>query len=250
MIAIIVVALVASSGWFEPLLPAGPPVLLGITGVVLTTFGLAAAGYLAWRLLGKNYRISGLMAGGASISLSEGSVSYFDKYLDEIVYLFQVSRMKVVVFEDIDRFEDVEIFDTLRSLNTLLNNSEQLGEETITFIFAVRDSVFERIGASNVGQKSEQNQNGDGGVVWNTTFVGSVRPRSIRSAISFQKIPADNQGSWSARIGGCVGAAGDNAAMERFFSTLQKNVFSKRRWSSRDELRTKIVYQTTVALAA
>lgn len=41
---------------------------------------------------------------------------------------------------------------------------------------------------------------------------------------------------------GRVGAAGDNAAMESFFSTLQKNVLNKRRWSSRDELRREIVY--------
>jgi putative transposase len=35
---------------------------------------------------------------------------------------------------------------------------------------------------------------------------------------------------------GRVAAAGDNAAMESFFSLLQKNVFDRRRWRSRDEL--------------
>jgi hypothetical protein len=39
-----------------------------------------------------------------------------------------------------------------------------------------------------------------------------------------------------------VGAAGDNAAMESFFSTLQKNVLNKQHWSSRDQLRREIVY--------
>jgi putative transposase len=40
---------------------------------------------------------------------------------------------------------------------------------------------------------------------------------------------------------GRVGAAGDNAAMESFFSLLQKNVLNRRRWTTRDELRIAIV---------
>lgn len=40
---------------------------------------------------------------------------------------------------------------------------------------------------------------------------------------------------------GRVGAAGDNAAMESFFSLLQKNVLNRRRWSTREELRIAIV---------
>ena len=38
-----------------------------------------------------------------------------------------------------------------------------------------------------------------------------------------------------------VGAAGDNAAMESFFSLLQKNVLNRRRWDTRDQLRIAIV---------
>ena len=33
---------------------------------------------------------------------------------------------------------------------------------------------------------------------------------------------------------GRVGAAGDNAAMESFFSLLQKNVLDRRRWDTRE----------------
>ncbi len=40
---------------------------------------------------------------------------------------------------------------------------------------------------------------------------------------------------------GQVGSAGDNAAMESFFSLLQKNVLNTRRWATRDELRIAIV---------
>ena len=40
---------------------------------------------------------------------------------------------------------------------------------------------------------------------------------------------------------GQVGSAADNAAMESFFSLLQKNVLNRRRWATRDELRIAIV---------
>lgn len=40
---------------------------------------------------------------------------------------------------------------------------------------------------------------------------------------------------------GRVGAAGDNAAAESFFSLLQKNVLNQQRWATRDELRLAII---------
>lgn len=40
---------------------------------------------------------------------------------------------------------------------------------------------------------------------------------------------------------GRVGACGDNAAMESFFSLLQKNVLDRQRWTTREELRIAIV---------
>jgi transposase InsO family protein len=40
---------------------------------------------------------------------------------------------------------------------------------------------------------------------------------------------------------GRVGACADNAAMESFFSLLQKNVLNRRRWQTREELRLAII---------
>ncbi|WP_273653016.1 IS3 family transposase [Cellulomonas fimi] len=40
---------------------------------------------------------------------------------------------------------------------------------------------------------------------------------------------------------GQVASAGDNAAMESFFSLLQNNVLNRRRWTTRDELRLAII---------
>lgn len=41
---------------------------------------------------------------------------------------------------------------------------------------------------------------------------------------------------------GRVGACADNAAMESFFSLLQKNVLNRQRWQTRDQLRLAIVH--------
>ena len=40
---------------------------------------------------------------------------------------------------------------------------------------------------------------------------------------------------------GQVASAGDNAAMESFFSLLQKNVLNRHAWATREELRIAIV---------
>jgi len=40
---------------------------------------------------------------------------------------------------------------------------------------------------------------------------------------------------------GRVGACADNAAMESFFSLLQKNVLNRQRWATREQLRLAIV---------
>jgi len=102
-----------------------------------------------------------LGAGPSTVSLSPKSETYFDEYLDEIVYFFEASQSSVVVIEDIDRFEDVQIFDTLRALNGLLNGSEQIGRR-IVFIYAIRDSVFEQIGSQEDDPEADLEQGSPG----------------------------------------------------------------------------------------
>lgn len=94
-------------------------------------------------------------AGAATVTLDDKSMSYFDQYLDEIVYFFEVSKRDIVLFEDIDRFNDSHIFETLRSLNTLLNSSPQINKP-IRFIYAIKDSIFDRIGLEQEGRELEK----------------------------------------------------------------------------------------------
>ncbi|WP_049897675.1 hypothetical protein [Nesterenkonia massiliensis] len=91
-------------------------------------------------------------AGPAAVTLDEKSVSYFDQYLDEIVYFFETSKRDIVIFEDIDRFNDSHIFETLRSLNALLNASPQI-KKPIRFIYAIKDSIFDRISLEHEQRK-------------------------------------------------------------------------------------------------
>jgi len=80
--------------------------------------------------------------GGASISLTNGTTSFFDQYLDEIVYFFEKTKVEVVILEDIDRFQNTHIFEELSALNELLNSAR--GMRPVRFIYAVRDSIFDR----------------------------------------------------------------------------------------------------------
>lgn len=90
------------------------------------------------------FHIEQLSADKAGFTLSTGTATFFDEYLDEIVYFFEVAdKCDIVIFEDIDRFGDHEIFETLRSLNTILNTAKQLRGRSIRFVYAVKDSIFE-----------------------------------------------------------------------------------------------------------
>lgn len=91
--------------------------------------------------------IEKVTAGPATITLPVRSSSYFDEYLDEIIYFFETNEKRdLVILEDLDRFNDATIFESLRSLNGLLNSARQLDNRNIRFLYAVRDSVFEKLG--------------------------------------------------------------------------------------------------------
>jgi hypothetical protein len=99
------------------------------------------------RVFHNRIRIDKITAGAATISLSAQSATYFDEYLDEIVYFFEEVKRDIVIFEDIDRFDNAHIFETLRSLNTILNGAKQLRGRHIRFIYAIKDSIFDELGA-------------------------------------------------------------------------------------------------------
>ena len=71
-------------------------------------------------------------------------VSYFDRYLDDVVYLFKKSGADVIVFEDIERFNDSRIFEKLKELNIVINRKRKVsGETKLVFFYLVKDNLFE-----------------------------------------------------------------------------------------------------------
>lgn len=136
------------TGWTESLaklVPLPAEWALMIHGFVFTT--------AVWLIMGfrsafhNRIQIDKITAGSATISLSAKSSTYFDEYLDEIVYLFEIIKRDIVIFEDIDRFDDAHIFETLRSLNGILNGAQQLKRRRIQFVYAIKDSIFDELGA-------------------------------------------------------------------------------------------------------
>lgn len=78
----------------------------------------------------------------AEIEIDEGiSKSILNKYLDEILYFFEVTPNNVVIIEDLDRFEQTDVFTKLRELNLLLNSSKKISRK-IVFLYAIKDEMF------------------------------------------------------------------------------------------------------------
>jgi hypothetical protein len=76
----------------------------------------------------------------------EQNDSYFDKYLNEVLYLFENVEADVIVFEDMDRFNASRIFERLREVNTLVNiqRKKEQGDNYIPlrFFYLLRDDIF------------------------------------------------------------------------------------------------------------
>ena len=143
-----VVALAYLLGLVEPHVRErfSDPVQRRVVYLVMAAVVAVVARGIGHVLKGRPEVSASVTSGPATVTLANEPKTYFDKYLDELVYVFQASKCDVVVIEDIDRYEDVLVFDTLRALNSLLNQSEQIGRR-IVFVYAIRDSVFDSIGS-------------------------------------------------------------------------------------------------------
>ncbi len=73
----------------------------------------------------------------------ESDDSYFDKYLNEVLYLFENADVDVIVFEDIDRFNASRIFERLHEINTLANiQLQKENKKVLRFFYLLRDDIF------------------------------------------------------------------------------------------------------------
>jgi hypothetical protein len=78
------------------------------------------------------------------MSSSACEVSYFDKYLDEIIYILNKSQLDYIVFEDIDRYDDNLILNKLKELNSIYNKKHRKNNpKPIKFFYLIKDEIFE-----------------------------------------------------------------------------------------------------------
>lgn len=127
----------------------------------------------------------------------------------------------------------------------LTNISEHFTGEGKVYLCAVKDAWSNRIVGYSIAERMTSQlaldalesavARRDGhvaGCTLHSDHGGQFRSRKLQQAL------------WRHRIHGSmgqVGAAGDNAAMESFFSLLQRNALDRRRWDTREELRIAIV---------
>ncbi|MDB1502854.1 YobI family P-loop NTPase [Bifidobacterium adolescentis] len=143
---------------------------------------LLIATFALFHYFGNRIHLAKIDVGTTGITLGENSDSYFDQYLDEIIYIFEKTGIRTVFFEDLDRFQDAQIFDSLRELNQILNNDPKLrhtestiqkisrrlhfsrfAEEKnpqpstpIQFVYAIHDAIFSNQYVSADAQMANQ----------------------------------------------------------------------------------------------
>ena len=81
---------------------------------------------------------------GTEIEIFNGEEdSYFDKYLNEVLYLFENADADVIVFEDLDRFGANIIFERLHEINRLANiHLKNENKKILRFFYLLRDDIF------------------------------------------------------------------------------------------------------------
>lgn len=121
------------------------------TTAPLTAFfaGLICVGifsYLVYEIFKVQFNkniFKGISVQGNTIEIFEQSEeSYFDKYLNEVLYLFENSDKDVIVFEDMDRYNTNQIFQRLREINTLINSRKKDADKPLRFFYLLRDDIF------------------------------------------------------------------------------------------------------------
>lgn len=126
--------------WLHFLTAEWMPIVIGIVIFLLSCFFL-------YKLLREQVNrgfLKKLSVKGNEIELfAQSEDSFFDKYLNEVLYLFSHAQADVIVFEDLDRFEMNRIFERLHEINTLVNQQrEKDGKTPLKFFYLLRDDIF------------------------------------------------------------------------------------------------------------
>lgn len=132
------------NNWFKSILSLSThPYTLIVDGLLtIALFSFSVYGFVKIQMNKNIFRKLKLQ--GSEIEIFEESDdSYFDKYLNEVLYLFENADANVIVFEDMDRFNANKIFERLREVNTLVNiQFQKENKKPLRFFYLLRDDIF------------------------------------------------------------------------------------------------------------
>lgn len=134
--------------WIKPLLLSTTNPYSRLLGIVL--FLLLIGGVIFYTLRTYPFRISFTkvdLNGLVGIELFNAEEdTYFDKYLHNVLYLFDQADADAIVFEDLDRYDVTLIFEKLREISDLAYSRERCGlrpgKKPLRFFYLIRDDVF------------------------------------------------------------------------------------------------------------
>lgn len=106
----------------------------------LFCYTIMIGGYIYRQLFKLNISTVSLKNGEIQLGRQPDS-SILNRHLDEILYFFERTKYKVVIFEDLDRFDSPNIFIKLREINNLINRGKK-SKKRVRFIYAVKDGLF------------------------------------------------------------------------------------------------------------
>lgn len=155
MLVLMILYFVFFKSWGNYVLSLPDNILKSILSCTISQYSLLISGIILTILLGiviyglvkiqKNKNVfRKLNFQGNEIEIfEESNDSYFDKYLNEVLYLFENAEVDAIVFEDMDRFNVNSIFERLREVNTLVNiRLQKDNKKIIRFFYLLRDDIF------------------------------------------------------------------------------------------------------------
>ena len=155
MLVLMILYFVFFKSWGNYVLSLPDNILKTILSCTISQYSLLISGIILTILLGiviyglvkiqKNKNVfRKLNFQGNEIEIfEESNDSYFDKYLNEVLYLFENAEVDAIVFEDMDRFNVNSIFERLREVNTLVNiRLQKDNKKIIRFFYLLRDDIF------------------------------------------------------------------------------------------------------------
>lgn len=132
------------TNWLKSILElSAHPYSLMVDGIIITALlSLLIYGLIKIQKNKNVFRKLNLQGNEIEI-FEESDDSYFDKYLNEVLYLFENADADVIVFEDMDRFNANKIFERLREVNTLANiQLYKENQKVLRFFYLLRDDIF------------------------------------------------------------------------------------------------------------